>query len=201
MINKPLSIITLVLITILSGCALLSDPGEIRRYTLSSLEAQEKARTYRRHLVIETPMVYPPLDNARIALRTSSQTIDYYACAEWGDRLANLIQESIIYSVQNSGYFASVSRPGEGLNAEYTLKLDVRDFQIIYNENTEPKHAQVTYLAQIVRNGTRRVIARKLFETKIPIREERMELITAALNKAHLQSTRAILHWIINKII
>ena len=186
---------TLALLS-LTGCGLISDPGEVKRYTLSSLQELDQNKTRKLHLIVDTPQLYPPIDNTRLALVTSEQTIDYYACAEWGDRLANLIQESLIYSLQNSGRFISVSRPGEGLNTDYTLKLDVRNFQVVYDKEMKPSHARVTYLAQIVRNSTRRVISRKLVHSNQPVTEEKMDLIANSLNLAHLQASATIINWI-----
>lgn len=182
---------------LVSGCSIISEPDEVKRYTLSSLPEQPNNKPRRHHIVVDTPQLYPPLDNARLALRTSEQSIDYYACAEWGDRLANLIQESIIYSLQNSGKFSSVSRPGEGLSADYTLKIDVRDFQIVYNTDMQLSHAEVVYWVQLVRNTTRRVVSRRLIKTAIPLQEETMNLIARALNTAHLQATTEISRWLL----
>ena len=106
--SSALTVLTVVLVSgLLSGCDPFSEPCEvIKKYTLDPLAGDaRRGSKSARHVVVETPLIYPPLDSSRIALKPEKQTIDYFAGAEWGDRLALLIQESVIYSLQKLTHF------------------------------------------------------------------------------------------------
>lgn len=184
----------------LSGCSLLSEPCDtIKKYTLGHV-AFFKHKPVRmapspKHIVVEVPLMYPPIDNSRLALKPEQRTIDYFADAEWGDRLALLIQESVIYSLQNSKYFRSVSRPGEGLITDYSLKLDVRGFHVNYASDMNIKNAEAHYIVQLIRNPTRRAIASKEIRVLIPMTQESLDAISGALNQAHLQAVEQMVEW------
>src|SRR3954463_16227974 len=122
-----------IMLFTLSACSLFPQPGDpTKKYTLGSLNDQVTTHSpkHPHQLVVELPMIYPPLDSTRIAVKPQAQVIDYYADVEWADRLSALIQESLVYSLQNKHAFRGVSRPIEVFQADYSLKVEVRKFNI-----------------------------------------------------------------------
>src|SRR5208337_246914 len=95
----------------ISACSLFPQPEEpTKKYVLSSLPNVSSSRhaPYAPQITVDLPSIYPPIDNTRIALKPQISTIDYYADVEWADRLNTLIQESLIYSLQNTGKFRGI---------------------------------------------------------------------------------------------
>jgi len=191
-----------ILALILSSCAsLLPQPGEpTRKYTLQSVKAEDfpaSSALRPRQLIVDLPMLYPPIDNARIALKPQEQTIDYYADVEWADRLSPLLQESLIYSLQNANKFRGVSRPTEGIHADYALKVEVRRFYIDQSDKTHPLVAQVEYMVHLVKLPERHIAASHQFTHTYTVPESTMDEIVKSLNVAHLEASKALVWWVL----
>lgn len=188
----------------LSSCSILPQPGEpIKKYTLQSVKPGDFPSSgilRPRQLIVGLPLLYPPLDNARIALKPQEQTIDYYADVEWADRLSPLLQESLIYSLQNAGKLRGVSRSAEGIQADYTLKIEVRKFYVDQSDKIHPQVAQVEYLAHIIKLPERHIVASRQFGHAQTIPENTMDMIIKSLNTAHLEATKALVPWVLEHV-
>ena len=188
----------------LSSCSILPQPGEpIKKYTLQSvkpsgLTSSDVVRS--RQLIVGLPMLYPPLDNVRIALKPQEQTIDYYADVEWADRLGVLLQESLIYSLQNTGRLRGVSRPTESIQADYALKVEVRKFYVDQSDKTQNPVAQVAYMVHLVKLPERHIVASHLFTHTQTVSENTMDMIVKSLNAAHLEVTKTLVPWILEHV-
>jgi cholesterol transport system auxiliary component len=198
-----------VLSCILSACGgLFLAPGEpTKKYTLAALSNESRAegmdisaKPRPRQLIVDLPTLYPPIDSTRIALKPKEQTIDYYADVEWADRLSALIQESLIYTLQNKGMLRGVSRPTEGIHADYALKVEVRKFYVVQHGMTPDATAQVDYMAHLVKLPERHIVASRQFSHSQTIPEQTMDGITKALNTAHLEVSKALTSWVLERV-
>lgn len=194
---------------ILSACgSLLPPPGEpAKKYILAALPNEsngfvelKSSKSFRSHqLIVDLPTLYPPIDSSRIALKPQEQTIDYYADIEWADRLSALIQESLIYSLQNQGNLNSVSRPTEGIQADYALKVEVRKFYI--NEPQKPAStAEVDYMVYLVKLPERHVVASRHFIDATASQKYTLDNLVKSLNTAHLNVSRDLVAWVLQHI-
>jgi cholesterol transport system auxiliary component len=187
---------------ILSACSLLPAPGEpTKKYTLETLPKEPgEGASFHLHrsqqLIVDLPTLYPPLDNTRIALKPEAQTLDYYADVEWADRLSALIQESVIYSLQNKNILRGVSRSAEGINPDYALKIEVRKFYVEPQESTRPATAQVDYMVHLIKTPERHIVASKNFTHAQSIPDQTMTHIIQSLNAAHLEIVKSLAPWI-----
>lgn len=186
----------LALTIALAGCSLWPSPTEpSRKYTLGYTTAKSDVSAMKVHLLVDMPSVYPPLDTLRITLRPTERAIDYLADGEWANRLGSLIQESIVYSLQNSNKLASVSRPSEGIKVDKVLKIEVRGFEVDIFSQPPAKIAQVDYLVQIAEMPSRRVQAAQAFRARVNVTEENLDAYIKALNQAHLDATSKMIEW------
>lgn len=194
-----------VLALTLSACgSLLPQPGEpTKKFTLQSLQSDGFKHTgsKRSHqLIVDVPSLYPPIDNTRVALKPQEQTIDYYADVEWADRLSVLLQESLIYSLQNANSFRGVSRPTEGICADYALKIEVRKFYIDQTDKAQTPTAQVEYMIHLVKLPERHIVASRQFTHSQAIPENKMDMIVKSLNTAHLEVSQALVPWVLEYV-
>lgn len=179
----------------LSGCAtLVPKPGEPpKRFTLAAVDERREGKITSIRIVVDLPKVYPPLDNQRVAVVPGQNLIDYYADCEWGERLSVLIQDSLVYSLQNSKIYGGVSRSSNSIQGDYLLKTDVRAFYI----QQKPQLQAVTgYFVQLVRLSDRQVISSKMFESKFPLRNETLEEINFGLNNSNIETEKDIILWL-----
>jgi len=178
----------------LSGCSIIPNPGEPpKRFTLESVKTQETHAPLNHKLMVDIPNVYPPLDNQRIGVVPALNRIDYYADCEWGDRLGILVQDSLIYSLQNRQLFSGVTRTHDGITPDLLLKIDVRKFFV---SQTPQPTAIVQYYAQLIRLTDRQVISQQEFETSLTVEQENLDEIGRKLNQANLITIDKILEWL-----
>jgi cholesterol transport system auxiliary component len=186
----------------LLGCSILPEPGEpTKKYTLQSVGGDEIAKAFvtqrPRQLIVDLPTLYPPIDSTRIALKPQEQTIDYYADVEWADRLGTLLQESLIYSLQNAKRLRGVSRPTEGIQADYALKTEVRKFYVVQSNKDDKNVAQVEYMVHLVKLPERHIVASHQFTHTQTIPEKSMDTIVNSLNTAHLEVLKGLVSWVL----
>jgi cholesterol transport system auxiliary component len=83
-------------------------------------------------LGVNMPNAMDSVDGRRIALIKADSTMDYYANAEWPDRLPALVQTALIAGFENSGRVPSVSRTQDDMQADLQLAVEIRDFTAHY---------------------------------------------------------------------
>jgi cholesterol transport system auxiliary component len=193
-------ILSLFLLTFLiPACSLLPHPEEpTKKYVLGTLPNDSDLPQASRptQITVDLPSVYPPIDNTRIALKLQERTIDYYADVEWADRLNTLIQESLIYSLQNTGKFRGISRPTEGIQSDYALKVEVRKFYINHASDPQMRAAQVDYMVYLVKLPERHIVCSHNFTYTQSIPESTIDNLIKSLNDAHLHITREFITWL-----
>lgn len=195
--------IYVLLLAILAGCSIFpfSGGGEpARKFTLGYTKVTPDVNELKARLLVDTPNVSLALDTLRIALKTSERTIEYFADVEWANRLGALVQESLVYSLQNTQKLASVSRPIEAMRATKSLKIEVRGFYIDTFSSHPEKLAHVDYLAQIIDLHSRRVMSSQDFRATVSINVESMEFYVQALNQAHIEATTKMVKWVIETL-
>jgi len=190
----------LPLVLLLAACSLVPDPGDrIDRFLISPATTADFKRVgavKKSPLLIETPGVYAPLDNTRIALKPTPSTIDYIADVEWADRLSTLIHESLIQSAQNSGFFEAVGRMNSGLQSKHLLVVDVRKF----DKSCADGVVEIEYFAQVMDTQERRILASKSFVLTGDLKENTATDVAQALNQINKQSLVQVMEWLVSVI-
>lgn len=185
----------LSLAIVLSGCSLIPNPGEApKKFVLESIPGQTIAKPHMWQLVVDLPSVYPPLDNQRVALIPKNQIIDYYADMEWAERLGTLVQDTMVYSLQNTGAFKATSRNMDGFIPDYSIKVDVRQFWV--DQTTTPAKAVVEYYVQLVRLNDRSVVAAKSIHSMHPIGNLNIDTIVHGMNLSHKEALRELVEFV-----
>lgn len=188
------NIYSLALGFFLSGCSLIPNPGEPpKRFTLESVSAGFSSKRSAHKILVDLPNVYPPIDNQRIGVVPELNRIDYYADCEWGDRLGVLVQDSLIYSLQNRMIFSGVTRTHDGIAPDLVLKTDIRKFFVVQKPHLT---AVVQYYVQLIRLTDRHVISQQEFETSVALKNEQIDEIGMALNQTNLATITKILDWL-----
>lgn len=190
----------------LGACSIIPSPGEaptryfLEKITFAEKEENDKKQISSKKIAIDMPVIYTPLDVNRIAVIPEKNQLDYYAGMEWADRLSTLVRESLIHSLQDSHFFASVSRLTDGITPDQILKIDIRKFYILRTKedkkNIELKTACVEFYISLVDVTTRHILRDKTFEAQIPIKIENKEEISEGLNEANKHVLIDIINWL-----
>jgi len=185
-------------LTLLTGCSLFPQPGEsVVKYVLDPVKSNTMSFSGRHsQIVVEVPTLYPPLDNARVAVKPTPQQMDYLADVEWADRLGGLIQDSIIYSLENTERFKMVGRPADGATADYALRLEVRKFYIDDITATKGGVATIEYRVDLMTFPGREVISSRSIEKRVRCPVDGVDGLMQTLNTAQIQATKDLISWL-----
>ncbi len=169
--------------------------GAVTTYDLSApatFPPLEKA--VRAQIVVPEPSAPIALDTQRIVPRSAGAEAASFADAQWSDTVPKLVQAKIIQALDNSGYLSAVSRPMDGLAADYQLLIDIRAFQIAAAPG---EAAEVELAAKVLGNGGR-IVAGKVFGGKASPASAEAPTAVAALDEAFNKATVELVVWVAN---
>jgi cholesterol transport system auxiliary component len=107
-----------------------------------------------------------------------------------------LFDEQVGQAFHSAGRARLIGR-GEVVKADYALKLDVIDFEAVYDQG--PKAApqiQVTIRGVLTTTKDRGVVDDKLFTAKVRAGDNRVGAIVPAFNQALSQTLTEIVAWV-----
>jgi len=116
-------------------------------------------------LVVQYPVAAAALGQDKILIRDAGELKPFTPETKWSDMLLEEVQSSIVQSFENAGLLGQVSRPLEGVTADFQLITDIRNFQILAGT---PATADVEFSAKIL-NSEGHVAGARLFHTNNPI--------------------------------
>jgi phospholipid/cholesterol/gamma-HCH transport system substrate-binding protein len=151
-------------------------------------------KVVRAQLVVPEPGAPIALDTQRIVPRWAGAEAASFADAQWSDTVPKLVQAKIIQALDNSGYLSAVSRPMDGLAADYQLLIDIRAFQIAAAPG---EAAEIELAAKVLGNGGR-IVAGKVFAGKASPASAEAPTAVAALDEAFGKATVELVVWVAN---
>jgi len=145
---------------VLSGCGtVLQGPPIPQLYVLRPQLPASMGPRVNWRLGVAAPDAVASLDTQRIALMRSATTLDYFANAAWTDRLTLIIQRQLIQAFDTTGRISSVDRDTSGLEADFVLQTEIRDFQARYDTPDGAPQVVVAIQAKLARMPQREIAA------------------------------------------
>jgi cholesterol transport system auxiliary component len=181
----------------LAGCASilgLTPPGKLYRLT-PPRDFPAGLPHVGTALLIDLPQAQAGIDTSRIALSRSPLSLDYFADADWTDRLPELIQSLLLAAFENSGGVIAIDRNAGGVRADYLLRTEIRHFEAVYDGTNGPPRVWVEITARLVSVPQRAIIAEARFEQHVPASANDVPAIVAAFNAANDAVVRDIVEW------
>jgi len=134
-------------------------------------------------LSIGRPDMAPGLDTQRIAVLKGRQ-LDYYRAARWGGSAVEVVQTLLVDSLQDQKLFRSVTSEQARVAGDYTLDVEVRDFQAEYpSENAAPS-VHVTVVGRLIRIVDRQLVSTVSAEARSQASENRLAPVVSAFESA-----------------
>jgi len=155
-----------VVLALLTGaCAALGLGGKspVPAFNLQAPDVVARAAAVRGQFVIPEPTAISVLDTERIAVRPAPGQVATLGGAQWSERLPKLLQARLVETFENASRLRAVGRPTDGINATYTLLIDVRAFQLAVVPETA---GEVELSAKIVAAGSGRIVAGRVFRAR-----------------------------------
>jgi cholesterol transport system auxiliary component len=146
-------------------------------------------------LVIQMPDALDSLDTTRIAIMRSADTLDYYANAQWPDRLPQLVAGALVQGFQASGRIDQVGRTHDALHADYALQTELRDFEARYATPDGAPTVMVQIAAQLIVRKTRRVVGSFVASQSAPAATNSIDAAVRAFDMALGAAVTQIVTW------
>ncbi len=150
-------------------------------------------------VLVALPQAPEGLDTRRIALSRSPLSLDYFADAEWTDRLSGLVQTALVESFENSRAIPAVGRDTAGLRADFVLRSQIRHFEAEYGAGNGPPTIVAAMLVKLVRVPAGAIVATAAFTARQPAAANTMPAIIAAFNAALGRVVRSIVVWTLTR--
>ncbi len=152
-------------------------------------------------LGVNIPNAMDSVNGRRIALIKADGTMDYYANAQWPDRLPVLVQTALIAGFENSGRVPSVSRSQDDMQADLELAVDIRDFTAHYGAQDKdgqpggmPK-ITVTLVCQMSTSHGRKIMANFSATQTADASQNSTIAVVQAMNTALGAAVQQIVGW------
>jgi cholesterol transport system auxiliary component len=182
----------------LGACAAalqLAAPEPPRLYELTPKSTFEDGLpTVDTRLSVEVPTATAGLNSARIALRPTPTTLEYYAGASWIDVVPVMVQNLLLESLDNTGKIDVLGREVVGVRADLGLLLHIREFQAEY-EGAGPPQVRVRLQARLIRLPRRTSLAATSEEFVVTANNTSVPAIVSAFDEAFGKALKRIVEW------
>jgi cholesterol transport system auxiliary component len=182
---------------VLAGCGgILPKPAANQIYLLKPMPVPPAAGPkVDWALVVRRPDAIDSLDTNRIAIMRSADTLDYYANAQWPDRLPELVANELVQGFRESGRITQVSRMHEGLHADYVLQTQLHDFEARYDTPDGAPTIVIRIGAQLVARKTRSAVGSLIAAQSAPAAANSIDAAVQAFDRAMGAAVRQIVDW------
>lgn len=182
----------------LAGCISLfpkSKPAQLYRLDAPAPAAEQSPASVRVGVLKPGASFARAIGGDRMLGLTGAEAA-YIADARWVAPAAVLFDEAVARAFDaNTGQARLVTR-GEVANAHYILRLDVRNFEAVYENGRDASPVVVMRMrAVMTRTQTREVVGEKLFEASVPAGANRVTAIVGAFNRATGQVVTELVAW------
>jgi cholesterol transport system auxiliary component len=109
--------------------------------------------------------------------------MDYFANAAWTDRVPLLLQRQLIQAFDASGRILSVDRDTSGLEADYVLQTEIREFQARYDTLDGAPQIVVNIQAKLARMPQREIAANLNAMQQVAATANDLDSIVLAFNQ------------------
>lgn len=146
-------------------------------------------------LIVAEPTALAVLDSDKIQAASASGAYTPLTEAQWADLLPKLVQTTLARSLEDSGAFATVSRPMDGVPSDFQLVLDIRKFQL-----TPDLLAEVELGAKLI-DDKGRIVAGRVMRGSATAADSTGAGAAAALNQAFAGVALELATWTARTIV
>ena len=187
--------ILVAMLTLLSACNVLPTKPPVTLYSpvpRFAPEAQETRVDWR--LAIARPLASGPVATPRILVRPTPSEIEVYPQAQWSEPAPGLVAQALVQALEADGRIASLDRSSAGLVRDFELTCELRDFQI---ELADGPAAVLRIKANLVAYPEGRLVASRLFETRVPAAGQQVSEAVAAFTDALGIVSSQLADWVV----
>jgi len=129
--------------------------------------ASTQGKTVAWQLAIDTPLASDALDTSRMLVMPTPGALETYKGGRWADTPPLVLRGLLIEAFQDTGRIAGVGALTSSIHADYTLTIDLYDFEVQYRDGAP--HAVIRLNVKLNDASINRVRAAKTFEADEPV--------------------------------
>ncbi|WP_386812082.1 ABC-type transport auxiliary lipoprotein family protein [Lysobacter koreensis] len=185
---------------LLGGCALLG--GKSRQQgTIYAPEprvaADARWPTVRWQLSMSPPSAARMIDSLRIAVRPTPNEIQVYKDANWAQRPSDMLEATLLRTLEDSGKIPAVARQGSGISADYKLVLDLRRFEADYAPGAATPAATIEVNAKLLHAQDQQVVAAHTFVQAQPSASTAVPDVVTAFERSLGAISQDLAGWVL----
>lgn len=131
-------------------------------------------------VVVAEPTAIQTFEADRIIVKDAGGAVSFLGGAQWADRLPRLVQARLIQTFENASRLRAVSRPGDRIVADYQVNSELRAFQV----DAATSEAVVEISVKVVNDKSGRIVAARVFSSRVPVAKVEAASAAQALDKA-----------------
>lgn len=195
-------VIALVIAIALPACSLLGGGGrnERDRATIYAPDPRVQADpawpAAQWQLSLSPPTAARMIDGFRIAVRPTPDELQVYRGATWAKTPTDMLQDTVLRALEDSGKLPAVARQGAGFAANYKLTLDVRRFEADYAGNAMPS-ATIEVTAKLIHSVDQGIVASRTFLHAEPSSSTEVANVVEAFSRALSIVGRDLSGWVL----
>ena len=180
------SAIAAALLAALAGCSSLVG-GPVETPTIYAPEPATTADpawpSVSWNLATVRPTAPKILDGSRMAVSPVPGELQVYRGAMWARTPAEMLEDTVLRTLEDSGKIPAVSRQGSGIGADYRLVMDIRHFEADYQGGATPS-VVVEVNAKLLHMPDQAIAGSRTFRQVEPAAGTDIALVANAFGKA-----------------
>ena len=134
------------------------------------------------------------LDGTRIAVSPVPGELQVYKSALWARTPPEMLEETVLRMLEDSGKIPAVARQGSGIGAEYRLVMDIRHFESDYSGGSTPS-AVIEVNAKLLHVSDQSVAGSRTFRQVQPAAGIEVGRVAEAFGQALGTISREVAGW------
>ncbi len=178
----------------MAGCALLGDAAEYAIYAPQpQIAAPSDKAVIDWQLQVQEPYAGETISAPNLLVMPTPAVYEVFPAARWRDPPPMLVGTLLLQAFEQSGRIVGVDRAASGVNTDYVLSSELRDFQIEIIAGTP--RAKVTLHARLLGFADNRIVAARTFEASVPAAAADATSASNALESALAQLLPQVRDW------
>ena len=164
--NQAIALLAMLALP-MTGCAVLGGPSEYAVYSPQpQIAAPSDQVIVAWQLQVQEPYAGETLSAPKLLVMPTPAVYEVFPDARWRDPPPALVGTLLLRAFEQSGRIIGVDRAASGVNTDYVLSSELRDFQIELVAG-EPR-AKITLHARLLGFANNRIVAARTFEATAP---------------------------------
>ena len=185
------------LMLLLAGCSILSDKPKSSSTIFAPEPKVQTDASWPKvdwQLVIAPPSSARVIDSLRIAVRPTPGELQVYRDAQWARPPSDMLVDTVLRALEDSGRIGGVARQGAGIAADYKLLFEVRRFDADYAHAAVPS-AMIETSVKLLHVPLQKVVASKVFVQATPAASTAVADVARAFEQSLSNIGRDVTGW------